>query len=127
MLTTMIEELGARLYDEAMGADDDDDDAGYALTVLLKTGDLVVGTVPFFRTFFSFESAYRKELTPLSRSVDDIDRTMKALADLVLEGETLSRSEAKAAVRAASVATRKPAYGVYRMFDEWFGEDFFDK
>ena len=128
MLTTMIEELGARLYDEAMGADDDDDDdAGYALTVLLKTGDLVVGTVPFFRTFFSFESAYRKELTPLSRSVDDIDRTMKALADLVLEGETLSRSEAKAAVRATSVATRKPAYGVYRMFDEWFGEDFFDK
>jgi len=125
MMTTFIEEAGRRGYDELMGKEEDEDEAGYLLTVLLKTGDLAIGTLPFVRTFLSFEGAYRKQLTPVGGVVEDIDRGSKAILDLVAEGEAPSRSESKSIARGLSAATRKPGYGIYRMFDEWFGEDVF--
>ena len=80
---------------------------------------------PFVRTFLSFEGAYRKQLTPVGGVVEDIDRGSKAIIDIVAEGEAPSRSESKSIARGLSAATRKPGYGIYRMFDEWFGEDVF--
>jgi len=125
LLTTMLEEAAGDAYDLAMGNEDDEDELGYVLSMAMKTGDLMIGTIPFVRTLFSFEGTYRAQLTPVGGVIEDLDRSRKALLDLATEGEAPSRAETKALVRGLSAATKKPAYGIYRMFDEWFGEDVF--
>ena len=116
--TTMIEEAGRRMWEGLTGEEEDDEDVGYLLSVLLKSGDLMIATVPVLRNFVQLGGDYGLSLTPIERPIKDIDATINALQDLVSEGEIPTAAELKKANRAFSVITKTPTAGVWTSIEE---------
>lgn len=131
-LTALMEETGREAYDavkEALGYEDedDDDDLGFILTVLMKGVDTGIAAVPLVRSFVSVESAFTPKITPLEGFAGNVDRMYGTIAKGVIEGEGPTRSEAKNVARTVSTITKKPFYGFYRVIDEALGETIFDE
>jgi hypothetical protein len=129
MMTALVEETASRAYEAIVdNVDDDDEEAGFILTVLMKSADTALAAIPLVRAFISVEAAaggMKPEISPVVRVGADYWRTFEAIKDLVLEQEAPSRSEMKTAVRTTSVLTHVPVSGLYNLFDEYFGEAIF--
>lgn len=129
MMSSMIEEAGRRAYEAIVdNYEDDEEEPGYILSVLLKSVDTAIGAIPLARVFFSAQAAsggMTPDLVPAAGVVDDYWRTARAAYDLVVEGEAPSRSEVKTAVRTVSILGAVPLSGPYNFLDEMFGETVF--
>lgn len=129
MMSSMIEEAGRRAWEAVVdNYEDDEEEAGYILSVLLKSADTAIGAIPLGRVFISAEAAaggMTPDLVPVAGVVDSYWRTARAAYDLVAEGEAPSRSEVKAAVRTVSIIGGVPLSGPYNFLDEMFGETVF--
>lgn len=131
-MSAMIDETTKRLW-SAGGGDDgkDDDKNGFMLSVLLKSADMMIGSVPLIRGFLSaeymFGNGFKPEAAPVWRVGEDVFRAAAGIKHLVTKGE-MSAGEAKAALRSVSVATRLPLYGaansvmsIYELASEMLG------
>jgi hypothetical protein len=131
MVTSMIEEAGRRAWEGVVdNYDDDDEERGYILSVLMKSADTLIGAIPLARAFISAEAAtggMKPEITPVGRVTTDYYRSMSAVFDLIANQEAPSRSEAKTVVRTISTLTQVPLSGPYNFLDELFGETVFDE
>lgn len=129
MMSSMIEEAGRRAWEAVVdNYEDDDEEKGYILTVLLKSADTLIGAIPLARAFLSVEGAsggLSPDLVPAARVVPDYYRTIGAVRDLLLKGEAPTRSEVKTAVRTVSTLSHVPLSGPYNFLDELFGEALF--
>jgi hypothetical protein len=129
MMSSMIEEAGRRAWEAVVdNYEEDEEEAGYILSVLLKSADTAIGAIPLARVFFSAEAAaggMTPDLVPAAGVVDDYWRTARAAYDIVAEGEAPSRSEVKTAVRTVSILGAVPLSGPYNFLDELFGETVF--
>lgn len=129
MMSSMIEEAGRRAWEAVVdNYEDDEEEAGYILSVLLKSADTAIGAIPLGRVFISAEAAaggMTPDLVPAAGVVESYWRTARAAYDLVAEGEAPSRSEMKAAVRTVSIIGGVPLSGPYNFIDEMFGEAVF--
>jgi hypothetical protein len=131
MMTALVEETASRAYEAIVdNVDDDDEEAGFILTVLMKSADTALAAIPLVRAFVSVEAAaggLKPEISPVVRVGADYWRTFEAIKDLVVDQEAPSRSEVKTAVRTAAVLTHVPVSGVWNLIDEYFGEAIFDE
>jgi len=131
MMSALIEESLSRAYEEIFdNVEDDEEEKGFILTVLMKSADTMLAAIPLARAFVSVEAAaggLKPEISPVIRVPADFWRTFEAAKDLVFEQEAPSRSEVKTAVRTVSVLTHVPVSGLYNLFDEYFGEEIFDE
>jgi hypothetical protein len=131
MMSSMIEEAGRRAWEGIVdNYDDDEEEPGYILSVLLKSADTLIGALPLARVFLSPQAAtggLTPDLIPVAGVVDSYWRTLSAARDLVMEGETPSRGEVKAAVRTVSIIGGVPLSGPYNFLDEMFGEAVFNE
>lgn len=131
MVTSMIEEAGRRAWEGVVdNYDDDDEERGYILSVLMKSADTLIGAIPLARAFISAEAAaggMKPEITPVGRVSTDYYRTMGAAYDFIVNQEAPSRSEAKTIVRTISTLSQVPLSGPYNFLDELFGEAVFDE
>ena len=131
MMSSMIEEAGRRAWEGVVdNYDEDDEEPGYILSVLLKSADTALGAIPLARVFISAEAAsggFTPDLVPAAGVVDDYWKTMGAAYDWMVEGEAPTRSEVKRAVRTVSIIGGVPLSGPYNFLDELFGEAVFDE
>ena len=129
MMSSMVEEASRRAWEAIVdNYEDDDEEAGYILSVLMKSADTLVGAIPMARVFASAGAAaggLPPELFPAGRIVADYYRTIGAVRDIVKKGEAPTRSEVKTAVRTVSALTQTPLSGPYNFLDELFGEAVF--
>lgn len=129
MMSSMIEEASRRAYEAVVdNYEDDEEEPGFILSVLLKSADTAIGAIPLGRAFFSAQAAtggMTPDLVPVAGVVDDYWRTLRAAYDIVAEGEAPSRSEIKTAVRTVSIIGGVPLSGPYNFLDEIFGEAVF--
>lgn len=131
-MSAMIDETSKRAWDAVGGGDGKDDDKnGFILSVLLKSADMMIASVPLVRGFISaeymFGGGFKPEAAPIWRVGEDVFRAAAGVKHLVTKGE-MTKGEAKAALRAVSVATRLPLYGaansvmsIYELASEMLG------
>jgi hypothetical protein len=131
MMSSMIEEAGRRAWEAVVdNYEEDEEERGYILSVLLKSADTALGAIPMARVFISAEAAtggFTPDLVPVAGIVDDYWRTMGAAYDWLAEGEVPSRGDVKRAIRTVSVIGGVPLSGPYNFLDELFGEAVFDE
>jgi hypothetical protein len=134
-VTAAMEELVDRSWKRLTeGEDEDDEEFGYLMSVLVGALEIPVTGLPFLRElpFASPETAARKltdkrvypsEISPLVRVAVEADRTYNALADWALEGEPPTESERRAIIKLISIGGRTPLAAPHDLLEDLIGED----